>query len=39
MANPKIIAQAFAALDVLYPETISLGLGTGEAMKSRVGVN
>ena len=32
MANPKIIAQAFAELDVLYPERIGLGLGTGEAM-------
>jgi alkanesulfonate monooxygenase SsuD/methylene tetrahydromethanopterin reductase-like flavin-dependent oxidoreductase (luciferase family) len=34
MANPKIIVQAFAALDVLYPERIGLGLGlgTGEAM-------
>jgi uncharacterized protein YecE (DUF72 family) len=31
MANPKIIAQAFAALDVLYPERIGLGLGTGDA--------
>jgi len=29
MANPKIVAQAFAALDVLYPERIRLGLGNG----------
>jgi coenzyme F420-dependent glucose-6-phosphate dehydrogenase len=32
MANPKIIAQAFASLDALYPERIRLVLGTGEAM-------
>jgi hypothetical protein len=31
MVNPKIIAQAFGSLGV-YPETIHLGLGTGEAM-------
>jgi coenzyme F420-dependent glucose-6-phosphate dehydrogenase len=30
--NPAIIAQAFATLDVLYPNRISLGIGTGEAM-------
>ncbi|HYG00493.1 MAG TPA: LLM class flavin-dependent oxidoreductase [Candidatus Saccharimonadales bacterium] len=30
--NPAIIAQAFASLDVLYPNRISLGVGTGEAM-------
>jgi alkanesulfonate monooxygenase SsuD/methylene tetrahydromethanopterin reductase-like flavin-dependent oxidoreductase (luciferase family) len=32
MANPKIIAQAFASLAVFYPERIHLGLGTGEAI-------
>ncbi|HET6715885.1 MAG TPA: LLM class flavin-dependent oxidoreductase [Nitrososphaeraceae archaeon] len=32
MANPKIIAQAFAELDILFPGRIDLGLGTGEAM-------
>jgi coenzyme F420-dependent glucose-6-phosphate dehydrogenase len=32
MAKPKIIAQAFAALDELDPERIGLGLGTGAAM-------
>ena len=32
MANPKIIAQPFAELDVLYLERIGLGLETGEAM-------
>jgi coenzyme F420-dependent glucose-6-phosphate dehydrogenase len=32
MANPKIITQAFAELDILFPERIDLGLGTGEAM-------
>jgi coenzyme F420-dependent glucose-6-phosphate dehydrogenase len=30
--NPAIIAQAFASLDVLYPNRIGLGIGTGEAM-------
>lgn len=30
--NPAIIAQAFASLDILYPNRISLGIGTGEAM-------
>jgi coenzyme F420-dependent glucose-6-phosphate dehydrogenase len=30
--NPAIIAQAFASLDTLYPNRISLGIGTGEAM-------
>ena len=30
--NPAIIAQAFASLDVLYPDRIGLGVGTGEAM-------
>jgi coenzyme F420-dependent glucose-6-phosphate dehydrogenase len=30
--NPIIIAQAFASLDVLYPDRIGLGIGTGEAM-------
>ncbi len=30
--NPAIIAQAFASLNVLYPNRISLGVGTGEAM-------
>jgi alkanesulfonate monooxygenase SsuD/methylene tetrahydromethanopterin reductase-like flavin-dependent oxidoreductase (luciferase family) len=41
MANPKIIVQAFAALDVLYPERIGLGLGlgTGEAMNEVPRVN
>jgi coenzyme F420-dependent glucose-6-phosphate dehydrogenase len=32
MAKPKIIAQAFAALDLLYPQRIYLGMGTGRAM-------
>ena len=30
--NPAIIAQAFASLDILHPNRISLGIGTGEAM-------
>jgi coenzyme F420-dependent glucose-6-phosphate dehydrogenase len=30
--HPAIIAQAFASLDVLYPDRIGLGLGSGEAM-------
>ena len=30
--NPAIIAQAFASLDILYPNRVSLGIGTGEAM-------
>jgi coenzyme F420-dependent glucose-6-phosphate dehydrogenase len=30
--HPAIIAQAFAALDILYPGRIGLGLGTSEAM-------
>ena len=30
--NPGIVAQAFASLDVLYPNRIGLGIGTGEAM-------
>jgi coenzyme F420-dependent glucose-6-phosphate dehydrogenase len=30
--HPAIIAQAFASLDILYPDRIGLGLGTGESM-------
>ncbi|MGH9979613.1 MAG: LLM class flavin-dependent oxidoreductase [Nitrososphaeraceae archaeon] len=34
--NPRIIAQAFSSLDVLYPGRIGLGIVTGEAMNEHL---
>jgi coenzyme F420-dependent glucose-6-phosphate dehydrogenase len=34
--HPAIVAQAFASLEVLYPNRVFLGVGTGEAMNEVV---
>jgi hypothetical protein len=33
--HPAVIAQAFASLDMLYPDRIGLGIETGETMRYR----